>query len=45
LAPIAAQTVPGISEMFNVASTRSMLYLGWVIRGLGAFVLVLAYFL
>lgn len=45
LAPVAAQTVPGISEMFNVASTRSMLYLGWVIRGAGVLVMAFAYFL
>lgn len=45
LAPVAAQTIPGISEMFNVASTRSMLYLGWVIRGAGVLVMAFAYFL
>ncbi len=45
LAPIAAQSLPGLSELFNTASHRSMLYLGWIIRGLGVFVFVLAYFL
>lgn len=45
IAPVAAQTVPGISELFNVASTRSMLYLGWVIRGAGVLVMAFAYFL
>ena len=45
LAPFAAQIVPGISEVFSVTSHRSMLYLGWVIRGIGVAVMALAYFL
>lgn len=45
LAPIAAQFVPGVSELFNATNHRSMLYLGWVIRGVGVLALALAYFL
>jgi hypothetical protein len=45
LAPFAAQAVPGISEVFNIASNRSMLYLGWVIRGAGILAMAFAYFL
>lgn len=45
LAPLAAQTVPGIGQIFNLASTRSLLYLGWVIRGVGVLVMAFAYFL
>lgn len=44
-APIAAQAVPGISEAFSVSSHRSMLYLEWVIRGVGALAMALAYFI
>lgn len=45
LAPIAAQAVPGVSELFNVTSHRSMIYLGWVIRGIGLLAMGFAYFL
>jgi hypothetical protein len=45
LAPIAAQAVPGVGEVFNIASNRSMLYLGWVIRGAGILAMAFAYFL
>lgn len=45
LAPVAAQSLPGVSELFNANSHRSMLYLGWVIRGVGVLALALAYFL
>ena len=45
LAPIAAQSLPGVSEIFNASSHRSMFYLGWVIRGVGALALIFAYFL
>lgn len=45
LAPVAVQAVPGVSEVFNVASHRSMIYLGWVIRGIGALAMAFAYFL
>lgn len=44
-APLAAQAVPGLSELFNVQSHRSMLYLGWIIRGVGLVALALAYFI
>lgn len=44
VAPLAAQAIPGLSEVFNVTSHRSMLYLGWVVRGVGLVVLALAYF-
>lgn len=45
LAPIAATSIPGVSELFSVHSHRSMLYLEWVIRGLGVLALALAYFI
>ena len=45
LAPVAAQAVPGISEVFDSGSHRSMVYLGWIIRGVGVLVLALAYFI
>ena len=45
LAPVAAQAIPGVSEVFNVSSHRSMIYLGWVIRGIGALAMAFAYFL
>lgn len=45
LAPFAAQAVPGVSEVFNVTSHRSMLYLGWLIRAVGVAAMALAYFL
>lgn len=45
LAPIAAQAVPGVSEVFNVSSHRSMIYLSWAIRGIGVLALAFAYFL
>ena len=45
LAPMAAQAIPGVSEVFNVSSHRSMMYLGWVIRGAGLLALAFAYFL
>lgn len=44
VAPLAAQAIPGLSEMFNVNSHRSMMYLGWVVRGVGLVALALAYF-
>lgn len=44
-APLAAQAVPGLSELFNVQSHRSMLYLGWVIRGVALVALAIAYFI
>ena len=44
VAPIAAQAIPGVSEYFNVRSHRSMLYLGWIVRGVGLVALILAYF-
>lgn len=45
IAPVAAQALPGVSELFNVNSHRSMIYFGWVIRGVGALAMALAYFL
>lgn len=45
IAPVAAQALPGISEVFDASSHRSMLYFGWVIRGIGVLVMTLAYFL
>ena len=45
LAPIAAQAVPGVSEIFNASSHRSMIYLGWAIRGVGVLAMAFAYFL
>jgi len=45
IAPVAAQALPGVSEMFNVTSHRSMLYLGWAIRGAGVLAMALVYFL
>ena len=45
LAPLAAQAIPGVSEAFNVSSHRSMLYLGWIIRGIGVLAMAFAYFL
>lgn len=45
LAPMAATSIPGVSEYFNVKSHRSMIYLGWAIRGVGALALALAWFL
>ena len=45
LAPLAAQAIPGVSEAFNVSSHRSMLYLGWIIRGVGVLAMAFAYFL
>jgi len=44
VAPIAAQAIPGLSEAFNVHSHRSMMYLGWIVRGVGLVALALAYF-
>jgi hypothetical protein len=44
VAPLAAQAIPGLSEAFNVHSHRSMLYLGWIVRGVGLVALALAYF-
>lgn len=45
LAPVATKTIPGLAEVFTASSHRSMLYLGWVIRGVGACALIFAYFL
>ncbi|MES2876132.1 MAG: hypothetical protein V4678_01550 [Patescibacteria group bacterium] len=45
IAPIAVQAIPGVSEVFTINSHRSMIYLGWVIRGLGLLALAFAYFL
>lgn len=45
LAPLAIQSVPGVSLLFNVASHNSLLYTGWVIRGLGVLAMAFAYFL
>lgn len=45
IAPIAVQSVPGIGQVFNLASTRSLLYLEWVIRGVGVLTMAFAYFL
>lgn len=45
LAPLAVQSVPGVSELFNATSHRSMVYLGWVIRGIGVLAMALAYFI
>lgn len=45
LAPVAAQALPGVSEAFNVTSHRSMIYLGWIIRGVGILTMAIAYFL
>lgn len=45
IAPLAAQALPGVSELFNANSHRSMIYFGWVIRGVGAIAMALAYFL
>lgn len=45
LAPIAAQAIPGLSEVFSASSHRSMIYLGWVIRGAGLLAMALAYFI
>lgn len=45
LAPLAAQTIPGLSEAFTITSHRSMLYLGWLIRGAGALTMAVVYFL
>lgn len=45
LAPMAITTVPGISEVFHATSHASMLYLEWVIRGVGVLAMALAYFI
>ena len=45
LAPLAAQAIPGVSEVFNVSSHRSMIYLGWVIRGAGVLAMAFAFLL
>ena len=45
IAPLAAQSLPGITEVFDSASHRSMLYLGWLIRGVGVLTMALAYFI
>lgn len=45
IAPVAVQTVPGISEVFHASSHRSMIYLEWVIRGVGVLALALSYFI
>lgn len=45
LAPLAVQAVPGVSEVFNVSSHRSMMYLGWIIRGAGVLAMAIVYFL
>lgn len=44
LAPVAAQRLPGLSQVFNTTSHRSMLYLGWAIRGIGVLAMALVYF-
>lgn len=45
LAPVAAHAIPGVSEVFHTGSHRSMIYLEWVIRGIGVLAMSLAYFL
>ena len=45
LAPLVVQSVPGVSKFFTASSSRSMLYLGWVIRGAGILLFSLVYFL
>ncbi len=45
LAPIAMHAVPGISEVFHANNHRSMIYLEWIIRGVGVLAMTIAYFL
>jgi hypothetical protein len=45
LAPVAAQALPGLAESFNISSHRSMIYLGWAIRGAGILTMAIVYFL
>lgn len=45
LAPMAAQTIPGLAAVFSVRSHRSMVYLGWIIRGVGVAAMALTFLL
>ncbi len=45
IAPAAAHAIPGLADIFDTSSHRSMLYLGWAIRGVGVLAMALAYFI
>lgn len=45
LAPVALQTIPGLSVWFNPSSLRSARYLTWSLRGAGVLLLAVAYLL
>jgi hypothetical protein len=45
IAPVAAQALPGLTQVFGAVSPRSLLYMGWAIRGVGILIMTLAYFL
>lgn len=45
IAPFAVQTIPGLAAVFNVRSHRSMVYLGWIIRGVGLATMAFAFLL
>jgi hypothetical protein len=42
---VVAQAAPGIAHTFSLTASRSLMYMGWVIRGIGALVMALAYFI
>lgn len=42
---IVAQAAPGLAHTFSLSAPRSLLYMGWVIRGIGILAMAIAYFI